>query len=260
MTQIIVFIALAGIGGMALGGLVSVIMLRKPSEKITCWMMSFAAGVMVSIVFFGLLPETLELASVAVSIFGLVLGIVVIMALNRIVDRIAHAREEEWGLHHTHEGFYHADEFIKSPKALKSGVLLLIAIALHNIPEGMAIGAGGTHDYRIGSLLALMIALHNIPEGMAVAAPLLAGNINRWKVLLITALCGSTTLIGGFVGILIGGVSDFAVALSLSAAGGAMLYIVFGEMIPLAAVMTKTRTASVVTLFGIIVGMFPALL
>ena len=71
----------------------------------------------------------------------------------------------------------------------------------------------------------------------------------------LTALCGATTLLGGLIGILIGNISDFAVALSLSTAGGAMLYIVFGEIIPQSIVMTKNRTASIVTLFGIIIGL-----
>jgi ZIP family zinc transporter len=138
---------------------------------------------------------------------------------------------------------------------LRSGILIFIAIALHNIPEGMAIGAGGSHNFQLGFLLALMITVHNIPEGMAIAAPLLAGGLSKKRVILLTALCGATTLIGGLIGILIGNISQFAVAISLSCAGGAMLYIVFGEMIPQSVIMTKNRTASIITLFGIIVGL-----
>jgi ZIP family zinc transporter len=100
-----------------------------------------------------------------------------------------------------------------------------------------------------------MIAVHNIPEGMAIAAPLLAGGINKWKVVLFTSLAGATTLLGGLIGILIGRISDFAIALSLSGAGGAMLYIVFGEIIPQSVIMTRNRIASIVTLFGIIIGL-----
>ena len=255
MLQIILFSAVAGIAGMGLGGLVSAVLLKRPSETMICWLLSFAAGVMTSIVCFGLVPETLELAGAAVSVFGLVLGIVVIMALNRIVDVITVTNKENLKVHHTHEELYHGSEFIHNrDKMLRSGILMLIAIGLHNVPEGIAIGAGGSHDYRLGFLLATMIAIHNIPEGMAIAAPLLAGGINRWKVVFLTILCGATTLLGGFIGFFIGGISDFAVALSLSAAGGAMLYIVFGEIIPQSIVMTQNRAASIVTLFGIIVG------
>jgi len=256
---IVLFSAIAGICGMGLGGLVSAVLLKRPSENMICWLLSFAAGVMVSIVCFGLVPETFELAGIAVSVIGLVLGTVVVMGLNRLVDKITEKKGTVIKVHETHEQLYHASRYIHDrTRLLRSGILMFIAIGLHNIPEGIAIGAGGSHSYSLGALLTLMIALHNIPEGMAIAAPLLAGGICKIKVIFITALCGATTLLGGLIGILIGSISDLAVALSLSAAGGAMLYIVFGELMPQSIIMTKNRAASMVTLFGIIVGLFIA--
>ena len=275
MGEMILFSAVAGIIGTGLGGIVSALLLKKPSDGIICWMLSFAAGVMVSIVCFSLVPETIELTNVAVCLFGLTLGIVIIMTLNRMVDKISLANEaaakkaaiakDKLKIHYTHEELYHESNMIndsindktKSDKAkmLRSGILILFAIGLHNIPEGIAISAGGSHDIRLGSLLALMIALHNIPEGMAIAAPLLAGGVNRWKVALLTALSGAPTFLGGLIGVLIGHISDFGIAMSLSAAGGAMLYVVFGEIVPQSVVMTKNRTASIVTMFGVIVGL-----
>jgi len=216
---------------------------------------------MVSIVCFGLIPEAFELADIGASMSGLVLGIVVVMALNRLVDKITTTKKENLKIHSTHEELYHQSHLISNSKdvnvsrLLRSGMLIFIAIALHNIPEGMAIGAAGSYDFRLGFLLTIMITAHNIPEVMAIAAPLLAGGLQKRKVVLLTALCGATTLIGGFLGILIGSISDFAIAMSLSGAGGAMLYVVFGEMIPQSVVMTKNRIASTVTLFGIIVGL-----
>ena len=256
MSQMVLFSAIAGICGTGFGGLISAIMLRRSSANMACWMLSFAAGVMVSIVCFGLAPDAVRLAGVTVSISGLILGIVIIMILNRIVDKITATRGENLKVHYTHEELYHESRIIKDrTKMLSSGILMLIAIGLHNIPEGIAIGAGGSHDFRLGALLAVMIALHNIPEGMAIAAPLLAGGINRWKVVYLTALSGAPTFLGGLAGIAIGSISDMAIAMSLSAAGGAMLYIVFGEIIPQSIVMTRNRTASIVTLFGIIIGL-----
>ena len=266
MIEMILFTAVAGIAGMGLGGLVSSILLKRPSETMICWLLSFAAGVMTSIVCFGLIPESFELleefgfAGVIISIIGLVFGILVIMALNRFVDKITITNKENLKVHHTHEELYHGSQFINDnnrdhAKMLRSGILMLIAIGLHNVPEGIAIGAAGSHDFRLGVLLAIMILLHNIPEGMAIAAPLLAGGIKKLKVIFLTALCGATTLLGGVIGVFIGGISEIAVALSLSAAGGAMLYIVFGEIIPQSIVMTKNRTASIIALFGIIVGL-----
>ena len=257
----LMFSAIAGICGTGLGGLTSVVLFKRSSENMVCWMLSFAAGVMISIVCFGLVPEAFALAGIAVSISGLLLGIIVTMALNRFVDKITFTKDENLKIHSTHEELYHENQIIKNrAKMLRSGLLVFVAIALHNIPEGLAIGAGGSHNFQLGLLLAVMIALHNIPEGMAIAAPLLAGGINRGKVIFLTALSGSPTLLGGFIGILIGRISDFAIAMSLSAAGGAMLYVVFGEIMPQSIVMTKNRTASIVTLFGIIVGLLVTLI
>jgi len=242
----------AGIAAMGLGGLISAILINRSSEKMTCWLLSFAAGIMTSIVCFGLMPEALELSGAVMSVIGLILGIVIIMILNKIIDRITQSKDS---IHLTHEELYHQGNVIRRSKLLRSGIIMLTAIGLHNIPEGIAIGAGGSHDFSLGLIIAVMIALHNIPEGMAIAAPLLAGGVSRWKVVLWTTVAGTTTVIGALVGVLIGNISDAAVALSLSAAGGAMLYVVFGEIIPQSVVMTKSRAAPLITLFGIIIGL-----
>jgi ZIP family zinc transporter len=256
MGQMIFLSAAAGIIGTGLGGLLAAILLNRPSENMICWLLSFSAGVMVSITCFGLVPEAFKLAGVTVSVLGLLGGIVVVMALNHVIDRITITRKGNLKLHHAHAELFHESPIINDNKRmLRSGVLMLFAIALHNIPEGMAIGAGGSHNFRLGALLAFMIAMHNIPEGMAIAAPMLAGGVNKGKVVFLTVLAGATTLFGGLIGIAIGSISDLAIALSLSAAGGAMLYIVFGEIIPQSIVMTKNRTASIVALFGIITGL-----
>jgi ZIP family zinc transporter len=254
--QIIIFSAIAGIFGTGLGGLVSVVLFKRSSETMTCWMLSFAGGVMTSIVCFGLVPEALELADITVSISGLIIGIVIIMALSRMVDSITETRGDKLKIHETHEELYHESRIIHdNSRILRSGMLMLMAISLHNIPEGIAIGAAGSHDLRLGLLLAFMIAVHNIPEGMAIAAPLLFGGIKWKKVVFLTALSGAPTLLGGIIGRLIGNISDFAVAISLSAAGGAMLYVVFCEIMPQSVVMTKDRKVLLVTLLGIIIGM-----
>ena len=252
----ILFSAVAGILGMGLGGLVSTILLKKPSENMICYLLSFAAGVMVSIVCFGLVPQAFQLAGIIVTVSGLILGIIVVMSLNRLVDVITETKGTALNVHFTHEELYHERQVINNPnRMLRSGMFMLFVIALHNVPEGIAIGAGGSYNFKLGLLLAMMITVHNIPEGMAIAAPLLAGGVNKWKVVFLTSLCGATTLLGGFIGVLIGNISELAVSISFSAAGGAMLFIVFGEIMPQSVIMTKNRTASILTLFGLIVGL-----
>ncbi|MCL2704054.1 MAG: ZIP family metal transporter [Defluviitaleaceae bacterium] len=242
--------------GMGLGGALSAL-LGKRSPEMMCWMLSFAGGVMISIVGFELIPGAIELSGTAMTITGLIIGVCVVMALNRVVDKFSLARghDDSLRIHHTHEELYHEGGILNSKALLRSGVIMLVAIALHNLPEGVAIGAAGSFDARLGFTLALMIALHNIPEGMAIAAPLIGGGIGKGKAVTLTALSGAPTFIGAAFGILIGGVSNTALCLSLAAAGGAMLYVVFGEIIPQSVVMTKSRFTSIITLFGIIVGL-----
>ena len=259
--QIIIITAIVGIVGMGLGGVISSVLLKRPSEKIMCWMLSFAAGIMTGIVCFSLIPEAIEISNIPVVIIGLILGIVIIMVLNRIVDRVTKASIDDMSIHHTHEELMHALPVMENrPKMLRSGIIMLVAIGLHNLPEGIAIGAGGTHDIHLGMILALMILLHNLPEGMAVAAPLLAGGMKKWKVIAITALTGVPMLLGGLIGVLTGAISDVAVALALSLAGGSMLYVVFGEIIPQSVVMVKSRSTTLVALSGIIVALALSLL
>ena len=262
--EIIILLSLvAGIGGMGLGGLLTGV-IGKRSPSMGSYLLSFAGGVMTAVVCFGLVPESAGLLSktgmtdmmgVLVTILGLMLGIIIVMVLNHIVDKITIVSNDSRKIHSTPEEFYHSSK-IDSKKLFRSGIFILIVIALHNIPEGMAIGAGGIYDEGFGFMLAVMIALHNIPEGMAVTAPLIAGGIHKGKAILFTALTGATTLVGALIGGLIGGISEIAVALSLAAAGGAMLYIVFGEIIPQSIIMTKNRIATIVTLAGVIAGLF----
>lgn len=234
---IILFSILAGVCGTGLGGLVTVV-IGKHSKNMTGGLLAFAAGVMISVVCFGLLPESYVLSDIYTMILGLVLGIFVITLLNMVFDAASVVQQN-----------------MMQAKMLRSGLLMLIAIALHNIPEGIAIGAGGRHNQQLGAVLAIMIALHNIPEGMAVAAPLLAGGIGKGRVILLTALTGAPTLVGGLLGICLGNISDTAIAMSLSGAGGAMLYIVCSELIPQAFHLAGGKIATAISLTGVIAGL-----
>lgn len=252
---IIILSALAGICGTGLGGVIIVVVGMR-SAKTMCYMLSFAGGVMTSIVCFGLIPEAVDLSGIPMAMVGLVIGVGVIMALNFVVDKIPGASGGNLQLHQTHAELYHEQRLLNENNSiLRSGLVMLFAIGLHNIPEGMAIGSGGSHDMQLGVLLAVMIALHNIPEGMAIAAPLYAGGFKKFGVIYLTAIAGAPTLLGGIIGLLVGSISNTAVALSLAGAGGAMLYVVFGEIIPQSVVMTKTRVTTLVALLGILAGL-----
>jgi ZIP family zinc transporter len=184
------------------------------------------------------------------------LGIIVVMVLNYVVDRLTGGEEPTIRLHRTTEELHHVSGIIgRQQDMLRSGILMFVAMALHNIPEGIVVGASGSHNIQLGLLMALIIALHNIPEGMVVAAPLVATGFGSLKVISITALSGATELIGGFIGIYLGVVSDNYLALSLAFAGGAMIYVTFCEILPQSVIMTESRSSTQVTLLGIVTGM-----
>jgi len=250
--------ALAGIGGTGVGGILAVI-LGTTSQQFNCWLLSFAGGVMTSIVFFTLVPESISLTGVYFTLLWMALGIVVVMALNYMVDRLTGGEEPTIKIHRTTEELHHESGIIgRQQDMLRYGILMFVAMALHNIPEGIVVGASGSYNMQLGLLMAMIIALHNIPEGMVVAAPLVSAGFSALKVIAITALSGATELIGGIIGLYMGVLSNHFLALSLAFAGGAMLYVTFCEILPQSVIMTKNRGASVVTLVGIAAGMLLA--
>lgn len=218
--------------------------------------LSFAGGVMISIVFFELIPESIDNSNVFITIIGLAAGAFLVFGLNGLMDRISSSGKGISKLHDTYAEFFHSSEMISKKKGmLRSGMIMLVAIGLHNIPEGLAMGAAGIHDVSLGLTIAIIIALHNIPEGMAVSAPLIAGGLSKTKAVLLTLLIGSTTTIGAIAGVIAGGISAVTLALSFSIAGGAMFYVVLGEIFPQSIVTSKDRVPTVFALIGIIIGM-----
>jgi len=253
--HIILISLLAGVIGMGLGGLFTAIFGSRTDKMISIFL-SFAGGVMISIVLIELIPESVEYSNMAVTIAGLVAGVLLVLVLSNLMDKISSKGIVESKLHETYAEFFHENELITKKKSmLRSGIILLFAIGLHNIPEGLAIGAAGHYNPHLGLTLAIMIGLHNIPEGMAVSAPLISGGLSKVKTVLLTIFAGATTVIGAIAGVIIGGLSDLAFALSLSVAGGAMLYVVFGEILPQSIVTNKDRIPTIFALVGIVVGM-----
>ena len=104
-------------------------------------------------------------------------------------------------------------------------------------------------------VLAILIGLHNIPEGMAVSVPLISGGMAKWKSVLITALSGVPTIIGALLGYLLGDIGALGLAISLGFASGAMLYVVFGEILPQAILMYHSKLPAFSAIIGILVGL-----
>ena len=137
--------------------------------------------------------------------------------------------------------------------------MLFRSIALHNVPEGMVIGAAfASGEAGSGWVMAAVIGLHNVPEGMAVAAPLTAGGTQWWRAASLAAVTGAPTVLGAILGFWRGTLGPAALSAALSFASGAMLYVVFGELLPEAVGLWRGRAPALAAVAGVVVGMWIA--
>lgn len=277
---VVVVTAIAGVVGTGLGGLIGVIFTRN-SEKIVSLLLSFAGGVMLCIVCLDLLSDALGQVPDSVGhVFFVVamtaVGFGIIYLLNALIDRKTNPQVKHIDKNHPktadqlseliHSDHYdeHKKEYeeTKGQKSLSqlfiAGLVMAFAIALHNFPEGMVIGASYASDEVTGGVgglaMAVVIGLHNIPEGMAVSVPLVAGGMKKTKATLLTAVTGAPTILGAMLGYFLGTLSPVMLALSLSFASGAMLYVVFGELLPEAILMWRSKAPAFAMLVGLLVG------
>lgn len=271
LETLIVTTAIAGVVGTGLGGLVGAL-LQKDSNRIVSLLLSFAAGVMLSVVCFDLVTEAIETeVGIGVVIFAIAFGVAVIYLLNWIIDKktnpeVPHIDENHPKTADDLDELIHSDHleqhYINKDNKFAlfiAGVVMASAIALHNVPEGMTIGASyASNDGVMGTAaitLAVLIGLHNIPEGMAVSVPLIAGGMPKWKAVLITASSGIPTIIGALLGFMLGEIGPMGLALSLGFASGAMLYVVFGEILPQAILMYHSKRPAFSAIGGMLVGL-----
>ena len=263
---------LAGVVGTGLGGLIGA-MLQKNSNRAVSLLLSFAGGVMLSVVCCDLVIEAIETeVGVLTVILAVAIGVTVTYLLNYLIDRktnpeVPHIDEKHPKTADDLDELIHSDHleqhYAKNDGKLSlfiAGVVMACAIALHNVPEGMTIGASyASNDGVMGSaalVLAILIGMHNIPEGMAVSVPLIAGGMKKWKAVLMTASSGITTILGALLGYLLGEIGALGLAFSLGFASGAMLYVVFGEILPQAILMYHSKLPAFSTIVGMLVGLF----
>ena len=277
--QVVLITAIAGVGGTGLGGLIGALF-KKDSSRIVSLLLSFAGGVMMAVVCFDLISSAIlpENAEEPISVFivmaGILFGYCVVYLLNYIIDKntnheVAHIDADHPQTADDLDELIHADHYEEHRKMNSSyqlfigGLVMAAAIALHNLPEGMVIGATYAADavelspssLGSGLVMAVIIGLHNIPEGMAVAVPLISGGMSRAKAVLLTAVTGAPTVIGALLGFWVGMLSPLALSLSLSFASGAMLYVVFGELMPEAILMWRSKLPAAATVIGMLTGM-----
>ena len=215
---------LAGAVGTGLGGSLGTVF-RRPSQRLLGFLLGIAAGLMLAIVFMELLEEAIA-ESFYYGMAGLLLGIGAFIILDRLIPHRHPFTEEQ-----------------SSPVLLRKGTLIALGIALHNLPEGIAIGAGFAASTSTGVALAVIIALHNIPEGMAISVPLTAGQMSRRKAVAFSIAAGLPVGLGALLGSTLSEISPLFLSAALGFAAGAMLYIVCDELIPDVYSMSDPHTA-----------------
>ena len=268
---------ISGAGGTGLGGLIGALF-KSESNRTISLLLAFAGGVMTAMVCFDLLAEAEEAANqiyehgVLLVILAVALGVAVVYLLNHLIDRKTRAEVSHTAdaahpdTHDDIDELVHADHLNMHKRHNDSrlslfvaGIVMACAIALHNIPEGMTIGASFAVSsdlvWGTGMIMAVLIGLHNIPEGMAVAVPLISGGTSRVKATLLTAACGLPTVLGAWLGFWLGDIGPLGLTMSLGFASGAMLYVVFGEIMPESYLIYRSKLPAFAVMIGLALGM-----
>ena len=203
-----------GTFGTTIGGIIGGTSKNIP-KKILGFILEFAAGLMTSIVCFDLMPKAFVISSAANNFIGFFIGVCTMIICDILITKK-----------------FKRKKGLKTNSLIKTGTIIGIGLALHNFPEGLAIGSGFEASFKMGISLALAIAIHDIPEGMSMAVPMKSGGLKTKKVIIYTFASGLTTGLGALLGALAGNVSKELIGLNLAFAAGAMLYIISGELIP----------------------------
>lgn len=223
------------IAGLATGaGALPVFLFKKIADSILDVLLGFAAGVMLAATAFSLLVPAIDLGGPLISAVSLGAGALVIHFIDRFVPHL------------------HPVAGVEGPPSKLSRVwLMIIAITIHNFPEGLAVGVSfGTGDVTAGLIIATAIGLQNMPEGLAVALPLLREKYGVFKSIGYATLTGLVEPVGGLLGLMLVSASHSFLPWGLAFAAGAMLFVVADEMVPESHRKGFGREAT----FGLIIG------
>jgi len=234
--EIIIWGVLAGfIAGTApVLGALPALWVKKISQRSLDVMLGFGAGVMLAATSVSLVIPAIEIGGIAVASGGLLLGAIFVHLLDRVIP---------------HKHFVIGSE---GPSAkLRKFWLFVFAIAIHNFPEGLAIGVGfGSGEIGMATALAIGIILHNLPEGLIIFLPFVAMGVGKKRALAYTALTGVVEFLGALIGLFLVIIVEPLIPWGLAFAGGAMLFVVSDEIIPESHRYGHERPAT----FGLIIG------
>ena len=220
--MVLVLITALGVGGATCIGALIGFLFKGLSHKFSDLITSFAAGVMLCAAVVGLVLPAVDLGG-KLGILWAVLGIFAgAICLNLIDKSVPHLHKLMGADFENHQN-----------KNVGKVMLFVLAIAIHNFPEGIAAGVGfGTDNVNQALVIAGGIALQNIPEGLVIIAPMLAAGVSKGKTLAIASLTGVVEIVGTLLGYFAVSISTAILPFALAFAGGTMLYVISDEMIP----------------------------
>jgi len=237
--QMVIITAL-GVGGATLFGAILGFVFKNISHKFSDIVLSFAAGVMLSAAVLGLIMPSVEYGGkngLLITVVGIFAGALCLNILDKLVPHLHKMAGIEPEAHQN--------------KNINSVLLFVMAIAIHNLPEGIAAGVGfGSGNTGEAMLIAGGIALQNIPEGMVIIGPMLASGVKPGRTFLIAAATGLVEVVGTLLGYFAVSVSTAVLPFALAFAGGTMLYVVSDEMIPETHTHGSQRGATYALLIG----------
>ena len=221
----LVLLTALGVGGATVFGAVLGFLFKKISHRFSDIVLGFAAGVMLCAAVVGLVLPSLDYGTgpwaLPVTVIGVLCGAVCLNLIDRLVPHL-----------HKLSGVDNEAHPAQSQK-LSKVLLFVMAIAIHNLPEGIAAGVGfGTGNADQALVIAAGIALQNIPEGMVIIGPMLAAGMSRSRTFVIAMLTGLVEVVGTLLGFFAVQVSTAILPFALAFAGGTMLYVISDEMIP----------------------------
>ena len=220
----IVLLTALGVGGATVIGAVAGFIFKNMTHKFSDIVLAFAAGVMLCAAVFGLILPSMEFGTkfpVLVTVVGIFAGAFIL----NVIDKLTPHLHKLSGV----DGEVHPDKTQKLNKVL----LFVMAIAIHNLPEGIAAGVGfGTGNTMEALTIAGGIALQNIPEGMVIIGPMLAAGMSRKRTFIAALSTGVIEVLGTLLGYFAVSISNAILPFALAFAGGTMLYVISDEMIP----------------------------
>ena len=236
----LVLLTALGVGGATIIGSIIGFVFKKISHRFSDIVLSFAAGVMLAAAVLGLVLPSLEYGgkfSILITVAGIFTGALCLNLIDKLVP-------------HLHK-LVGADTEAHNNADLSKVLLFVTAIAIHNLPEGIAAGVGfGSGDTTGALIIAGGIALQNIPEGMVIIGPMLAAGVTPKKTLICAMITGLVEVFGTLIGYFAVSVATFILPFALSFAGGTMLYVISDEMIPETHAHGSERGATYALLVG----------